>query len=108
MLPVGVIIYANADLMRIPVEIIIKEYKNQLVQKPYLTLEEYVADFLAYIEKNVTLFHFAENEGNYIQSVCADLLNGTQNDCRGFLWTERKKLTRELTEEEMIAAAERQ
>lgn len=28
--PVGVIIYANADLMRIPVEIIIKEYKNQL------------------------------------------------------------------------------
>ena len=105
--PVGVIIYANADLMRIPVEIIIKEYKNQLVQKPYLTLEEYVADFLAYIEKNVTLFHFAENEGNYIQSVCADLLNGTQNDCRGFLESERKKLTRELTEEEMIAAAEK-
>jgi len=98
--PVGVIIYANADLMRIPVEIIIKEYKNQLGQKPYLLLEEYVADFLAYIEKNATLFHFAENEENYVQSLCINLLNGTQTDCQRFLTSEQQRLARELTDEE--------
>lgn len=105
--PVGVIIYANADLMRIPVEIIIKEYKNQLGQKPYLTLEEYVTDFLEYIEKNAALFHFSENEENYVQSVCENLLNGMQNDCKGFLESESKRLSRALTEEELIAVAEK-
>ena len=98
--PVGVIIYANADLMRIPVEIIIKEYKNQLGQKPYLLVEEYVADFLAYIEKNATLFHFAETEENYVQSLCINLLNGTQTDYQHFLTSEQQRLARELTDEE--------
>ena len=105
--PVGVIIYANADLMRIPVEIISKEYKNQLGQKPYLLLEEYVSDFLAYIEKNSGLFRFAENEANYIQSVCIDLLNGTKNDCRRLLDAETQRMSRKLMEEEQVALVEK-
>lgn len=65
-----------------------------------MLLEEYVADFLAYIEKNATLFHFAENEENYVQSLCINLLNGTQTDCQHFLTSEQQRLARELTDEE--------
>lgn len=98
--PVGVIIYANADLMRIPVEIIIKEYKNQLSQKPYQTLGEYVSDFLSYIENNAQLFHLANNEHSYVEDVCANILGGMQNDLQNMLNAESTKAGRLLTTEE--------
>ena len=48
--PVGLIIYANASLMSVPVEIIVKEYKKQLADRSFQKLEDYVNDFIAYIE----------------------------------------------------------
>ena len=46
--PVGLIIYANAALMTVPVEIIVKQYKKQLRDKVFPHLEDYVNDFLQY------------------------------------------------------------
>jgi len=43
--PVGVMVYDSADLMDIPWEIIIKEYRSKLGKKSFLTLEEYANDF---------------------------------------------------------------
>ena len=47
--PVGVIVYANAALMTVPIEIIVKQYKKQLADRVFPKLNDYVNDFLDYL-----------------------------------------------------------
>lgn len=101
--PVGAIIYSNAEVMGIPVEILIKQYKRDLGQKTFNFLEEYVNDFVSYMLQNKRLFHFAENEARYINNVYIDLLNGLNGDYRRLLSRKINKVKRELTSEELKA-----
>lgn len=77
--PVGAIIYANSQLMQIPMEIIIKQYKTELGTKSFLTLQEYVDDFINFMESHIDLFHFSANEESYVKKVCDDILQGLAN-----------------------------
>lgn len=54
--PVGAIIYSNAEVMGIPVEILIKQYKRDLGQKAFDFLEEYVNDFISYLHCIISNF----------------------------------------------------
>lgn len=55
--PVGVMIYNNADFMGVPLETIIKSYRQQLKCASFDTLEKYADDFWSYLEdKNSFLF----------------------------------------------------
>lgn len=101
--PVGAIIYSNAEVMGIPVEILIKQYKRDLGQKTFNSLEEYVKDFISYMLRNKRLFHFAENEARYINNVYTDLLNGLNGDYRRLLSRKINEVKRELTSEELEA-----
>ena len=101
--PVGAIIYANAEVMGIPVEILIKQYKRDLGQKTFNLLEEYVDDFVAYMLRNKRLFHFHENEARYIKNVYADLLNGLNGDYTQLVSRKINEVKRELTAEELEA-----
>ena len=47
--PIGAIIYANAQFMQVPMEIIIKQYKTELGKKNFSTLQEYVDDFVSFL-----------------------------------------------------------
>jgi len=78
--PVGVIIYANAQFMQIPMEIIIKQYKSELGRRSFSFLEEYVDNFITFLETHSELFHFSKNEEAYVLDVCANLLKGLAND----------------------------
>lgn len=49
--PVAVMTYSNASFMGVPWDIIIKEYRKQLGDKPFDSLEGYVADFIQYLHK---------------------------------------------------------
>lgn len=64
--PVSLIIYANATLMTVPVEIIVKQYKKQLGDKTFPNLSNYVDDFLSFIVNNSRLFRFDINEQTYV------------------------------------------
>lgn len=77
--PVGAIIYANAQFMQIPMEIIIKQYKTELGRKSFPSLQQYVDDFVAYLEGHIDLFHFKANEETYVLGICHDLLQGLIN-----------------------------
>lgn len=101
--PVGIIIYSSAELMSVPMEIIIKQYKRDLAQKTFDTLDEYVDDFIAYLLRNKDLFHFSQNEGRYIKSVYADLLNGLNGDYTQMISRKIDEVKRELTQEELVA-----
>lgn len=101
--PVGIIIYSSAELMNIPMEIIIKQYKRDLAQKTFDTLDEYVNDFIAYLLRNKELFHFSQNEGRFVKSVYRDLLNGLNGDYTQMISRKIDQVKRELTQEELIA-----
>ncbi|HBR1056985.1 hypothetical protein NL822_17390 [Klebsiella quasipneumoniae] len=53
--PVGIMVYNNAALGGAPWELIIKSYRKQLGTEKFGTVNEYVHDFLHYINKNEDL-----------------------------------------------------
>jgi hypothetical protein len=55
--PVGIALYSSADFMGIPLETIIKLYRQKIKDVPFKTLEEYKTDFLTFLKdqlKNVS------------------------------------------------------
>ena len=66
--PVGAIIYANAQLMGIPFEILIKEFSKRLGTKELPELRDYFEHFISYLEENTELYGFSHNEKNYVFS----------------------------------------
>jgi len=48
--PVGIMIYGNADLMRVPWEVIIKLYRNRLYGTRFATVREYALDLIDFLE----------------------------------------------------------
>lgn len=59
--PVGIAIYNSAQIMGIPWEILIKEYRKQIEEKSFSTLAEYKDDFFKWLSDNG---YFLENENN--------------------------------------------
>lgn len=55
--PVGIMIYNGADFCGVPWETIIKDYRNSLGRKRFLTLSDYRLDFVKYIEGNNKFFN---------------------------------------------------
>lgn len=98
---VGVIIYSNAELMCIPVEIILKQYKSELRDKVFLTLEDYVTDFLGFLITKKDLFHFTSNESSYVRDIYTDLLNGLNGDYQLSIKKKIEEVKRELTNSEL-------
>ena len=99
--PVGVIIYSNAELMHLPVEIIIKQYKEKCGNKNYPTLAHFVADFFNFLISNKALFHFEQNEKRYVKSLYCDLLAGLNGDYQRMVKNQISVVQRELTEDEL-------
>ena len=105
--PVGMIVYANASLMTIPIEIIVKEYKKQLGDKTFPKLQDYVDDFLKHLENRYLFYRFDINEESYITQVFSDLMCGLLGDYNRMLESARndQKRTLETIEMDKIAAS---
>lgn len=99
--PVGVIIYSNAELMGIPMEIIIKQYKSTLGNSCFPTLADYVNDFLTFLTTKSMLFHFSSNETTYVQSLYTDLLAGLNGDYELSVRRKIQEVQRDLSESEL-------
>lgn len=78
--PVGAIIYANNAFMGVPIEIIIKEYKKQIGHKTFITLKDYLQNFITYLESNAKLFRFDINEEDFVMRLFINLVGGMQGD----------------------------
>ena len=99
--PVGAIIYANADLMNIPAEIIIKQYKEKCGNRNHPTLAHFVADFFQFLLTNKALFHFDQNEKRLVRSIYIDLLDGLDVDYKRMIQHKINTVQRELTDDEL-------
>ena len=99
--PVGAIIYANAELMDIPAEIIIKQYKEKCGNRNHPTLAHFVADFFQFLLTNKALFHFDQNEKRLVRSIYIDLLDGLDVDYKRMIQHKINTVQRELTDDEL-------
>lgn len=99
--PIGVIIYSNAELMGVPMELIVKQYKSELKNKVFPNLSDYVTDFFKFLILKSELFHFKDNERSYVTNVYVDLLNGLNGDYQLSIKRKINEVKRDLTEEEL-------
>lgn len=99
--PVGAIIYSNAELMNVPAELIIKQYKEKHGNKNFPTLAHFVADFFSFLISNKALFHFAQNENKLVSNIYQDLLAGLNGDYQRMIQNKISVVQRELTEDEL-------
>ena len=99
--PVGVIVYANASLMTVPIEIIVKQYKKQIGDKVFPKLKDYVDDFVRYLEAKSNFFRFDINEQSYVLQVFSDLMCGLLGDYNNFKEAAQKNCGKTLDEEEI-------
>lgn len=99
--PVGVIIYSNAELMGVPMELIIKQYKSKLKNRVFPNLIDYVSDFLRFLVSESSLLHFPANENSYVKSVYTDLLSGLNGDYQFSIQRKINEVQRDLTEQEL-------
>ncbi len=54
--PVGMMIFDSADILRVPWEIIAKDFRQQLEAKSFNTLEEYVDEFFEFLASGLRYF----------------------------------------------------
>lgn len=74
--PVGAMIYSSAEFMEIPWETIIKKYREEKNGDSFPTIEEWTADFIAYVESfpKIDDHHKEENTRNVTFSVVSAML----------------------------------
>jgi hypothetical protein len=79
--PVGVLVYNNAEINSVPVEIIIKGFRDQLGQKRFKTLKEYGACFLDFLQTGSPMTADSK-ELNFAQLLYLTIRNVFENAIR--------------------------
>lgn len=64
--PVGVMIFGSAELMRVPWEVIVKDFRNNLGMQCQKSVLDYALQFCQYLEGHVALFPMTLQEGEVI------------------------------------------
>lgn len=67
--PVGIMVYGNSQIMNVPLEIIIKIYREKLNNKCFKNLNEYYNDFIAFLADFFTPYDQLE----YVQKVTNEI-----------------------------------
>lgn len=60
--PVGIMVFGNANLLGIPWETIVKEFRNELAKTRYDYLEQYAEKFFNFLDRNRILFPKASQD----------------------------------------------
>lgn len=76
--PVGIMVYANAELMGLPWETLIKAYRVQLAKKSFNTIYDYSMDFLNFIAAS-PLFFPPKHQSLFVR-ICAESLFAVVKD----------------------------
>ena len=72
--PVGLLAFGKAELMGVPLEIIVSEYGKHTGNKTFPYLKQYVEDFCSFIEHNSEYFMFEQYESKYLYDFCGAFL----------------------------------
>ena len=72
--PIGVMVYGNAEFMRVPWEVLIKIYRQRLGPQGFTTVKEYAADFIRFLEGSETPLFPASVQSSYLKGWVAWVL----------------------------------
>jgi hypothetical protein len=72
--PVGIAIYNNADFLGIPLETLIKLYREKIKDKAFGTLNEYKLDFIEFLKSKVN-YITREYKTDAFYSFCSESFN---------------------------------
>jgi hypothetical protein len=97
--PVGVMIYGNAQLLGVPWEVVIKDYRQRLAKQSFATLSEYAAHFLDFLSKSRAFFpderqdHFFLMETRLFFGEIVKQYNRVRSLCSSRTTTGRRPMT---------------
>ena len=97
--PAGVMVYGSASIMGTPWETVIKAYRNQLKQKAFKTISDYVEDFISFLTEEKLLFAEQEEEWyvrSSIYSYFALIVNETDEKLKQIIKSEGEQKTEEV------------
>ena len=66
--PVGLMIYDSADILNVPWEIVVKEFRSHLGTKSFNQLSGYADEFFAFLQGNNRLFPEAVQKDRFLQA----------------------------------------
>jgi hypothetical protein len=66
--PVGLMIYDAADVLRVPWEVVVKEFRGFLKKKSFNTLEEYANEFFSFLDGGARLFPDAVQKEVFLEA----------------------------------------
>lgn len=66
--PVGLMIFDAADLLSVPWEVVVKEFRRNLGQRSFATLPEYATHFFKFLDGNTRLFPESAQANAFIES----------------------------------------
>jgi hypothetical protein len=74
-----VITFANAAFMGIPIELILKKYSKHIIEHSFSknTIEDYMNDFIRYVEEEKDNFNFKDNEWSYLYWLFVSIFDET-------------------------------
>jgi hypothetical protein len=101
--PVGIMVYGVAEFIGVPWETIIKVYRQKLGMKVFSKVDDYAADFLAFLTPSSGLFS-KEGDERYVRGAIAGFLHGIRKQIDDKTST-KLNASGEVTEEEVLAFA---
>jgi len=81
--PVGILIYNTMELNSVPLEILIKSYREQLKDRSHKTLKEYSSEFVKYLTEKIPVGKEEErdNVANLVRDICTKLHDDLEDVC---------------------------
>lgn len=100
--PIGALIYANANFMQTPVEIILKQYRAEIDSnhRYFDKLSNYVDDFINFLIDKKDYLRLTVNEKRFVLEVAKDLLDGLDGDIKNLYSKKVDEKKSELDEQE--------
>lgn len=97
--PVGVMFYSMGSIMNLPVETVVKVYREGLGHRCFDTVEGYADDFFRFLQENDGMFTETSREKHYwsgVQKYCAVIKTAIEADLRGRVAARRARPTNAL------------
>jgi hypothetical protein len=66
--PVGLMIFDSADILKVPWEIVVKEFRAGLGSKAFNSLDDYANEFFSFLNSNVRLFPASVQKDIFLQA----------------------------------------
>jgi hypothetical protein len=87
--PVGLMIFDAADILRVPWEIVVKSFRNELGKKSFNSLNDYAVEFFSFLETSARLFPPAVQKDVFLESARSAAIRNTVGQTNGMEETDR-------------------